>query len=347
VSTPAARLPSGGRVDRSQPIAFTFDGRRMTGFAGDTLASALLANGVTLVGRSFKYHRPRGIYSGGPEEPNALVTLGEGNRRTPNIPATAIELFDGAVSESQNRWPSLRFDLQALSSLFAPILAAGFYYKTFMGPTRRSWMFYEPFIRRAAGLGRASETPDPDRYEVRHEFADVAVVGAGPAGLAAAIAAADAGAQVMLIEQDFLAGGSLLSSTDPAAAAKLATMTERITRLDNLKTMLRTTAFGLYDGGTIGLLERHDYERGEVRQTLIMLRARSIVFATGAIERPLVFPGNDRPGVMLGSGARTYLNRFGVLCGRRIVVATNNESTYRGDRSRRGGRGRHGRRRAE
>jgi heterotetrameric sarcosine oxidase alpha subunit len=323
------RLAKGGRVDRSRPIEFTFDGHRMTGFAGDTLASALLANGVTLVGRSFKYHRPRGVYGAGPEEPNALVTLGEGSRRTPNIPATAIELFDGVVAQSQNRWPSLRFDFQAINSLFGPFLAAGFYYKTFMGPTRRSWMVYEPFIRRAAGLGRAGEMPDPDRYEVRHEFADVAVVGAGPAGLAAAIAAAGAGARVTLIEQDFLEGGSLLSTADPAEAAQLAAMTERITRLDNLKVMLRTTAFGLYDGGTLGLVERRDHQHGQVRQSLVMLRARSIVFATGAIEQPLVFAGNDRPGIMLASAARTYLNRFGVLCGRRIVVVTNNDGAYR------------------
>ena len=323
------RLAKGGRIDRRRPIEFTFDGRRVTGFPGDTLASALLANSVALVGRSFKYHRPRGIYCAGPEEPNALVTLGGGNRRTPNIPATTIELLDGVVAESQNRWPSLRFDLHAVNSLFASFLAAGFYYKTFMGPTRRSWMVYERFIRRAAGLGRASATSDPDRYEVRHEFADVAVVGAGPAGLAAAIAAADAGARVTLIEQDFLAGGSLLSTADPAETAELAAMTARITRLGNLKTMLRTTAFGLYDGGTLGLVERRHHERGQVRQALVMLRARSIVFATGAIERPLVFPENDRPGVMLASAVQTYLNRFGVLCGRKIVVITDNDSAYR------------------
>jgi methylglutamate dehydrogenase subunit C len=328
VSQPC-RLAKRGRIDRTRPIEFTFDGRRMAGFAGDTLASALLANGVTLVGRSFKYHRPRGVYCAGPEEPNALVTLRDGSRRTPNIPATTIELVDGVVAESQNRWPSLRFDLEALNSLFAPFLAAGFYYKTFMGPTRRSWMVYEPFIRRAAGLGRASATSDPDHYEVRHGFTDVAVIGAGPAGLAAAIAAADAGAKVTLIEQDFVEGGSLLATADPPELAELAAMTERLTRLANLTVMLRTTAFGLYDGGTLGLVERRNGEPGQVREALVMLRVRSIVFATGAIERPLVFPGNDRPGVMLASAARTYLNRFGVLCGRRIVVATDNDSAYR------------------
>src|SRR5690606_2171057 len=180
------RLASGGRIDRGRPLAFRFDGRALSGYAGDTLASALLADGVTLLGRSFKYHRPRGLYAAGVEEPNALVTLGSGARTEANIPATTVELVDGLEARSQNRWPSLALDLQAVNGLFAPLLPAGFYYKTFMGPTRRSWMAYEPFIRRAAGLGRASEAPDPDRYETRHAFCEVAVIGAGPAGLAAA-----------------------------------------------------------------------------------------------------------------------------------------------------------------
>ncbi|HEV2896811.1 MAG TPA: FAD-dependent oxidoreductase [Pseudaminobacter sp.] len=205
------RLLAGGRIDRSQPVDFTFDGRELTGFRGDTLASALLANGVNLVGRSFKYHRPRGIFSAGAEEPNALVTLGIGGRREPNLPATTLELADGMIAESQNRWPSLAFDVQSVNGLFAPFLSAGFYYKTFMGPTRRAWMFYEHFIRKAAGLGRAGTEPDPDRHEVRHAFCDVAIVGGGPAGLSAARAAAMAGARVTLVEQDFLLGGQLLA----------------------------------------------------------------------------------------------------------------------------------------
>jgi sarcosine oxidase subunit alpha len=176
------RLPQGGRIDRKRPIAFTLDGRRLEGFAGDTLASALMAAGVTLVGRSFKLHRPRGLLSAGVEEPNALFTLGEGDRREPNIPATMTDLMHGLVARRQNAWPSVELDLMAVNSLAAPLLTAGFYYKTFMGPRRGSWMFYEPFIRRAAGLGAGTYESDPDRYETRHEFADVLVVGSGPAG---------------------------------------------------------------------------------------------------------------------------------------------------------------------
>jgi methylglutamate dehydrogenase subunit C len=328
------RLATGGRIDRGRPIPFTFDGRPLTGFAGDTLASALLANDIILAGRSFKYHRPRGIFSAGPEEPNSLVTVGEGARREPNLPATTVELCEGLVAESQNRWPSLGFDLQAVNSLFAPLLPAGFYYKTFMGPTRRAWMAYEPWIRRAAGLGRASEAADPDRYETRHAFCDVAVIGAGPAGLAAAIAAARAGARVLLVEQHFELGGALLShpAADPGSAWLAAVLAELVA-LPNLQIMTRTTAFGLYDGGTLGLVERcvevvGDSPSARPRQRLVLLRCRAIAFATGAIERPLLFAGNDRPGIMLASAARSYLHRHGILAGRRILVATNNDSAY-------------------
>ncbi|PBB52159.1 MULTISPECIES: sarcosine oxidase subunit alpha family protein [Mesorhizobium] len=329
------RLPIGGRIDRSQPIEFTFDGRAMTGFRGDTLASALLANGVRLVGRSFKYHRPRGIYSAGPEEPNALVTLGTGGRREPNLAATTVELAKGLVAESQNRWPSLKFDVQGINGLFAPFLSAGFYYKTFMGPTRRAWMFYEHFIRKAAGLGRAGEEPDPDRYDVRHLFADVAVVGSGPAGLSAALAAGEAGARVVLIEQDFAPGGTLLSDpADTESAVWLSEMLARLAEMPNVSLMTRTTAFGAYDSNVLGLVERHgsgaaDPKEGQARQTLLLLRAKSIVYASGAIERPLTFANNDRPGIMLASAARIYLNRFAVLAGTRVVVATDNDSAYR------------------
>ncbi|MCA0034791.1 sarcosine oxidase subunit alpha family protein [Mesorhizobium sp. B263B2A] len=326
------RLPAGGRIDRSRPIEFSFDGRKLAGYRGDTLASALLANNVPLVGRSFKYHRPRGILSAGPEEPNALVTLGTGGRREPNLPATMLELGDGMAAESQNRWPSLAFDVQSINGLFAPFLSAGFYYKTFMGPTRRAWMVYEHFIRRAAGLGRAGTEPDPDRYEVRHAFADVAVIGGGPAGLSAARAAAAAGARVALIEQDFLLGGQLLAErTDGKAAAWLSQVQAELESFETVTLMKRTSAFGLYDGNVIGLVEQRDQASpaGGARQTVTMLRARSIVFATGAIERPMVFPNNDRPGVMLASAARAYLNRFAVLPGRKIIVAATNDGVWR------------------
>ncbi|MDX8519166.1 sarcosine oxidase subunit alpha family protein [Mesorhizobium dulcispinae] len=332
MSSNPKRLAEGGRIDRGRPLEFSFDGSKLTGLQGDTLASALLANGVSLVGRSFKYHRPRGIFSAGAEEPNALVTLGTGGRREPNLPATMLELADGMVVESQNRWPSLTFDVQSLNSLFAPFLSAGFYYKTFMGPTRRAWMFYEHFIRRAAGLGRAGVEPDPDRYEVHHAFADVAIVGGGPAGLSAARAAANAGARAALIEQDFRFGGQLLSERPGSAAGTwLEALETELKGLRNVNLMARTTAVGLYDGKVLGLVERRDDAQvaGQARQTFTILRAGAIVFATGAIERPLVFSNNDRPGVMLASAVRTYVNRFAVLPGRRAVVATTNDGSWR------------------
>ncbi len=203
------RMAHGGRIDRTKPVSATYDGKPLAGFAGDTLASALLANNKIVVARSFKYHRPRGVFSAGVEEPNALFTLGEGNRSEPNIPATITDLVDGLVARSQNAWPSPDFDLMAVNSALSPLFQSGFYYKTFMGPTKRAWMFYERFIRRAAGLGKAMAAADPDRYEHRHEFCDVLVVGSGPAGLAAALAAGRSGARVALVEQDADFGGSL------------------------------------------------------------------------------------------------------------------------------------------
>ncbi|WP_292151351.1 FAD-dependent oxidoreductase, partial [Mesorhizobium sp.] len=250
------------------------------------------------------------------------------------LPATTVEIAKGLVAESQNRWPSLKLDVHSINGLFSPFLSAGFYYKTFMGPTRRAWMFYEHFIRKAAGLGRAGEEPDPDRYEIRHLFADVAVIGAGPAGLSAALAAGEAGARVVLVEQDFLTGGALLSeSADGEAGIWLSEMLARLADMPNVSAMTRATAFGVYDGNVLGLVERHgsgtaDPEDGAARQTLALLRANSIVYATGSIERPLTFPNNDRPGIMLASAARTYLNRFAVLAGTRVVVATDNDSAY-------------------
>jgi len=335
VASGSHRLATGGRIDRARPIAFTLEGRRLRGFGGDTLASALLAEGVRLLGRSFKYHRPRGLLAAGVEEPNGLLTLGEGGRRTPNVPATTVELSEGIVASRQNGWPSVDVDLMAaLTACSAPFLGAGFYYKTFMGPRRGSWMFYEPYIRRAAGLGRGTHAPDPDRYETRHAFTDVLVIGAGPAGLAAARAAAQAGARVMLIEQDFALGGTLLSTRadSPLEPWRVALEAE-LYAMPNLSIGLRTTALGVYAGNTLALLERHDHarpdsSRGAAREALVTLRARAIVYASGAAERPLVFADNDRPGVMLCSAVRAYLNRYAVAAGRRAVVATNNDSAY-------------------
>jgi sarcosine oxidase subunit alpha len=329
------RLASGGRIDRARILNFTLEGRSLRGLGGDTLASALLAEGITLVGRSFKYHRPRGFMAAGVEEPNGLVTLGADGRRTPNVPATTVELYEGLSARRQNGWPSVDVDLMALmTSLAAPLLGAGFYYKTFMGPRRGSWMFYEPFIRRAAGLGHALHLPDPDRYETRHAFTDVLIIGAGPAGLAAARAAAGAGARVMLIDQDFGLGGSLLAAPAPGPIESWrCTLEAELRAAPNLSIGLRTTALGVYDGNTVALLERHDHaqpdaHRGRARESVITVRARAIVYATGAAERPLIFVDNDRPGIMLASAVRAYLNRFAVAAGRRALVATNNDSAY-------------------
>lgn len=332
------RCPDGGLIDRARPLSFTFDGSRYQGYVGDTLASALLANGVRLVGRSFKYHRPRGIYSAGPEEPNALVRLRAGACAEPNTRATMIELFDGLVAESQNRWPSLRFDAWALNGLLAPLFPAGFYYKTFKWPAAWWEPLYERFIRRAAGMGTAAREPDPDRYEKRYAHGDVLVVGGGPAGLMAAMAAAHSGARVILVDETAGFGGALKRERRTldgrpvldwvkATVAALEAMPEVIL-------LPRTTAFGYYDHNLVALVERvADHVPAPPphtpRQRLWLVRAKQVVFATGAIERPLVFADNDRPGVMLASAARAYVNQYAVRPGRRAVVFTNNDDAYR------------------
>ena len=329
-----ARLAHGGRIDRDDRRGFTFDGRAVSGLGGDTLASALLANGIHLVGRSFKLHRPRGICSAGVEEPNALLTLRGGARREPNVQATVAELWDGLAVTSQNRWPSLALDAGAIGGMLSRLLPAGFYYKTFMGPTRRAWMLYEPAIRRAAGLGRATREPDPDRYERRQAFCDVLVVGSGPAGIAAALAAAGAGARVILVEQAARCGGQLLA--EPVASEAESWRSARLAELaglDNVQLLTRTTAFGLYDGNVVGAVERawdHVAEPppGQPRERAWTLHCGHVLLATGATERPLLFGDNDRPGIMLASAVRRYLHDFAVLPGRRAVVVTDNDSAY-------------------
>ncbi|MFQ5467629.1 MAG: 2Fe-2S iron-sulfur cluster-binding protein, partial [Kiloniellaceae bacterium] len=254
------RLPEGGSIDRARPIRFRFDGAPLGGYAGDTLASALLANGVQLVSRSFKYHRPRGIFSAGAEEPNALVQLGEGARTEPNMRATQVELYEGLSAHSQNRWPSLAFDMGAINNLFARLMPAGFYYKTFMWPAGL-WKAYEHVIRHAAGLGRAPEGTDPDHYDKTFAHCDVLVVGAGPAGLCAALAAGRAGARVILVEQDAALGGALLGAAaltvgDAPAADWLAATVAELAAMDKVFTLRRTIAYGYFDHNYIGLVER-------------------------------------------------------------------------------------------
>ncbi|GAB4352418.1 MAG: sarcosine oxidase subunit alpha [Kiloniellaceae bacterium] len=310
------RLPS---FSGGKPLHFVFDGQHYQGFEGDTLASALLASGVDLFGRSFKYHRPRGLLSAGVEEPNALVTLRVGARAEPNTRATMVELFDGLEATSQNRWPSLGFDVMAVNGLAGPLLSAGFYYKTFMGPTRRAWMLYEHFIRKAAGLGAGTTLPDPDRYEEMNAFCDVLVVGAGPAGLMAAQTAAESGARVILADEQ-----SALARDMPAALAAL----------ENVALLPRTTVYGYYDDNTLGAVERvADHlpvpAAGQPRERHWTFRAKQVVLATGAIERPIVFGDNDRPGVMLADAGRIYVERHGVAPGHQVAVFANNDGAYR------------------
>jgi heterotetrameric sarcosine oxidase alpha subunit len=331
------RLSGGGLIERAHDWEFSFDGHRYCGHAGDTLASALLANGVRLVGRSFKYHRPRGILSAGAEEPNALVELRTGAWREPNTRATSVELYEGLVATSQNRWPSLKYDVRALNSLFSPLLGAGFYYKTFMWPASFWERVYEPLIRRAAGLGRASGQADPDRYEKTHAFCDVLIVGSGAAGLMAALVAGRAGARVILCEEDFRLGGRCLAERGDiggqALAAWVASVEQELDSLPEVRVLRRTTVFGVYDGKIYAALERVRDHLPQVslepRQRLWSIVARRCILAAGAIERPLVFGDNDRPGVMLAGAVRTYVNRFGVTPGRRAVVFANNDDAAR------------------
>ncbi|WP_420131784.1 sarcosine oxidase subunit alpha family protein [Rhodopseudomonas sp.] len=328
---------SGGLIDRGKPLRFSFDGKRMTGYAGDTLASALVANGTRLVGRSFKYHRPRGIFTAGPEEPNALVELRSGARCEPNTKATTVELYDGLEAHSQNRWPSLAFDLHAVHQLGSPLLVAGFYYKTFMWPASFWEKLYEPLIRRSAGLGSLSGEADPDAYEKAMAFCDLLIVGAGPAGLAAALAAGRAGARVILVEEDFRLGGRLLSEVceiDGTSGANWAEQAEaELASLGNVRILRRANVFGIYDD-EVGVLERvADHlpvpPAFTPRQRLWKIMPRETLLATGAIERPIVFGGNDRPGVMLASAARTYVNRFAAAPGHRAVVFTSGDDGWR------------------
>ena len=337
------RLALGGRIDRSKPLNFTFDRRPMQGFAGDTLASALLANGLELVGRSFKYGRPRGLVGQGAEEPNAIVTLGEGAASIPNLRATEVELYEGLAAYSGAK-PSLKL----LAGAFAGLLPAGFYYKTFKAP-KLLWRFWEQLLRRAAGLGAVPAGPDPDIYDKFNQHCDVLVVGGGPAGLVAALQAARAGARVILADEQPEFGGSLLASTldigDGSAAQWVAGMVAELRTFPEVQLLPRSTAFGYQDHNFVTILERRTDHLGLVapplaqgaaaaaarapRQRLHRVRAKQTVLATGALERPLVFANNDVPGVMLASAVSAYLNRYAAAPGERLLLCTTNDNAYR------------------
>jgi len=332
-----SRLAKGGLIDRSISVPFHFDGLPYTAHPGDTLASALLANDVRLMGRSFKYHRPRGVITAGSEEPNALMQIGVGAARTPNTRATVQEIYEGLQAKSQNRWPSLKNDFMAANDALSSFLGAGFYYKTFMWPAAFWEKVYEPLIRRAAGLGRLSGAPDPYVYEKAWKHCDVLVIGSGPAGLMAALTAAKGGASVVLAEEDFRFGGRLnVESGEIDAEAAQDWAAKRVTELSempNVTLMRRTTVTGVYDGNSYSAVERvaeHLPRAGNLpRQIFWRIIARRTILASGAIERPIAFPDNDRPGIMLAGAVRSYTNRFAVAPGARVAVFANNDDAWR------------------
>jgi sarcosine oxidase subunit alpha len=330
MTKPANRRVDGGLIDRSRELRFSFDGREYSGFEGDTLASALLANNVSVMGRSFKYHRPRGVMSAGSEESNALLAVGEGERHEPNLVATRVKLHDGLIARSQNCWPSPAFDLGAFTRFLSPLLTAGFYYKTFMRP-KWAWMKYEYLIRQMAGFGVAPKQPDPDIYDKRFLHCDLLIVGAGPAGLCAAKAAVTSGARVILCDEDYITGGSLLGEDvrlDGMPGHQWArAVTDHLQALENVSVLTSTTVFNYSDHNYLVAIS--DNPKTETsRKTLLKIRCKQVILATGSIEASQLFDGNDLPGVMLAGSVRTYINRYAVQPGKQAVIYTNNDSAY-------------------
>jgi len=331
------RVAGKGIINREKTLNFQFDGVNYKGFEGDTVASALLAAGKKVFGRSFKYHRPRGVLTAGSEEPNALVTVGQGAFQDPNVRATTQEIFEGLITKSQNNWPNLHYDILAINDLFPHFLGAGFYYKTFMWPKSFWEKVYEPFIRRAAGLGALSGLHNSDTYEKAYAFCDLLIIGGGPSGLMAAKIAAEAGLDVILTEQEPIFGGRLNGETeeiDGLSGSTWAIKTvEKLRNLDNVRLFSRTTVTGVYDQGTFAAIERvghHLPDRGGDRPLECFWRivAKDSILAAGAIERAIAFPNNDRPGIMAASAVRTYLNRFGVVPGKSVALFCNNNSAH-------------------
>ncbi|OYT95073.1 MAG: sarcosine oxidase subunit alpha, partial [Pseudomonas sp. PGPPP3] len=337
------RLSSGGRINRNKPLSFIFNGEQYQGYAGDTLAAALLANGVDVIGRSFKYSRPRGIVAAGSEEPNAVLQLGSTEAaQVPNVRATQQALYSGLVANSVNGWPNVNNDLLGiLGKVGGQMMAPGFYYKTFMYP-QSMWMTYEKYIRKAAGLGRAPKVNDPDSYDYLNQHCDVLVVGAGPAGLCAALVAAQSGARVILADEQEEFGGSLLDSRETLDGKPAATWVEKVVGelagMANVTLLPRATVNGYHDHNFLTIHERRtDHlgevaparQAGEVRQRMHRVRAKHVVLATGAHERPLVYGNNDVPGNMLAGAVSTYVRRYGVAPGKRLVLSTNNDYAYR------------------
>ncbi len=335
----ANRIPGKGRLTPALTARFTIDGRTLTAYEGDTVASAMIANGMHLAGRSFKYHRPRGILTAGPEEPNALLDVSrDAARRQPNVRATVQEVFDGMKIETQNRWPSLSLDIGEVNNLLSPFFAAGFYYKTFMWPKAAWHQIYEPFIRRAAGLGHAPKEADPDHYANRYAHCDVLVIGGGAAGLASALAAAQTGVRVMIVDEQPEMGGAFHFDTgatvDGQSGWDWAQATvAKLKGMSNVTVLSRTTAFGYHNHNYVALVERvtdHIAKPGknQPRERLWQVRAKRVIIASGAIERHMVFANNDRPGIMLAAAGRTYLNHFGVAVGAKVGVYTAHDSAY-------------------
>ena len=337
------RLESGEGINQTEKISFKFNGKTLFGYKGDSLASALLANGIHLIGRSFKYHRPRGILSSGSEEPNALVQIIKDKDKAktdPNVRATQIEIYEGLEAQSQNCWPNVKFDIGEINSIFSSILPAGFYYKTFMWPSKL-WRKYEYFIRKSAGLGKSPTEKDPDKYDHKYYHCDVLIVGGGPAGITAALIAAKSGKKILLVDEKPEFGENLLSSSkenikinDLSPAEWIKVKRKELLNFKNIKTLNRTTVSAYHNYNYLIMMQSltdhlsENEKKGKIRQRLWKVRAKKVILATGSIERPLVFDGNDRPGIMLSSAVKKYLNFYGVKCGNKIIIFTNNDSAY-------------------